>query len=87
MKFTVFKPKNVETFDKSLDVVELFRNQPSYDTNADEGVIICNLSDVIEKHEVWKQYLPRVKPFYGKCLKHNYLKPKIERNTNFNLFD
>lgn len=34
----------------------------------DESFFVANLSDVIEKHRLWTEHLPRVKPFYAvKC--------------------
>jgi diaminopimelate decarboxylase len=33
-----------------------------------DSFYICNLSDIIRKYEEWKEFLPRVKPFYAvKC--------------------
>ena len=34
----------------------------------DDAFFVANLSDVIEKHRLWTEHLPRVKPFYAvKC--------------------
>lgn len=67
MIIKALKAKMVQTLNKPFDVMELLRKEPPYDTTADEGAVICNLSDIINKHATWKQHLPRVKPFYGKC--------------------
>lgn len=32
----------------------------------DDSILICNLSDVIRKHENWIAKMPRVIPHYGK---------------------
>lgn len=73
MKVKALNSAMIQTFDKPLDVVELIRQQPSYESSDDEGLAICNISDVIRKHEVWEQLLPRVRPFFGECLMLNWI--------------
>lgn len=31
----------------------------------EEPLYICDLTDIIKKHRIWTQLLPRVIPFYG----------------------
>lgn len=32
----------------------------------EDGFFLCDVSDIIDKHNKWKCAIPRVKPFYGK---------------------
>ena len=34
----------------------------------EEPLLVCDLTDIINKHRTWTQMLPRVMPFYGKSL-------------------
>lgn len=58
----------LQTVDEPLNAVDLIRQRAVFEKSGDEALYICNISDIINKHQVWKQYLPRVKPFYGKNL-------------------
>lgn len=71
MKTNFLQSQMIHTFDKPLDVVKLIHKQPSYEDSGDEGLAICNISDVIRKHEAWLKILPRVKPFFGKKMTHS----------------
>lgn len=58
---------------KSLDVMNVIRQRSEHGQVDDESVYICNISDIVEKCEVWKQHLPRVTPFYGKCIESHVI--------------
>lgn len=36
--------------------------------DSDDSILICNISDVIEKHKIWTETMPRVIPHYGKFI-------------------
>ena len=46
-----------------LNFGDFIRHQVSED-----AFYICNLGEIIKKNEEWKDFMPRVKPFYGKSL-------------------
>lgn len=58
--------KKIHIIDESFDAIELIRKHEGNKQTSDAAVYICNLSDIVRKHKVWQQYLPRVIPFYGK---------------------
>lgn len=31
----------------------------------DEAFYVCNINEILEKHKIWKYYLPNVVPYYG----------------------
>lgn len=68
MKIKALSSVLMNKFDKPLDVTELIRQQPSYEISEDDGLAICDISDIIRKHEAWENYLPRVRPFFGRFL-------------------
>lgn len=62
------EPDMLQTIDEPLDAFELIRQRAVYEKASDEALYICNISDIINKHQIWKHCLPRVKPFYGKFI-------------------
>lgn len=34
----------------------------------EEAFYVLDIGDIVQKHEIWKEKLPRVKPYYGKLL-------------------
>lgn len=34
----------------------------------EEAFYVLDIGDIVQKHQIWKQKLPRVEPFYGKSL-------------------
>lgn len=58
--------KTLQTIDEPLNAVELIRQRAAYEIYGDEDLYICNISDVVDKYRVWRQHMPRVRPFYGK---------------------
>lgn len=66
MKMKITEPM-LHTVDGPLDAIELIRQRAVYEKSGDEALYICDISDIINKHQLWKQYMPRVEPFYGKC--------------------
>lgn len=62
-----FNEKNrIKIIDGSFDVVDIVREKSfSGDIGEEESLHICNLSDIIQKHFIWKQSFPRIFPFYG----------------------
>ena len=57
--------ENVFLFSKKFDLESSIKKTLQIINNS---FYICNLSDVIQKHEDWQKYMPRVKPHYAvKC--------------------
>lgn len=56
---------NFHVIEKPLDAIDVVR-QKSFSNEVDEEPFyVCNISDIIRKHRLWKQRMPRVLPFYG----------------------
>lgn len=57
---------NFKIIDEPLDAIEEIRlhSKPKHAAE-EESLFICNVSDIINKHKIWKKRLPRVIPFYG----------------------
>lgn len=34
----------------------------------EEAFYVLDIGDIVQKHQIWKQKLPRVEPYYGKLL-------------------
>lgn len=60
---------NFHVIDEPLDAIDVIRESSFYGHAGEEALYICNVSDIINKHQIWKQNMPRVMPFYGKCCK------------------
>lgn len=55
----------LNVLDKPIDVwEEIIRKEVD-----EEPAYFCDLTDIVRKHINWTNLLPRVVPFYGKCLK------------------
>lgn len=57
---------NLHVLTEPLDAWEVIRKKASFELE-EEPLYVCNVSDIVEKHRTWKQQMPRVMPFYGKC--------------------
>ncbi|XP_055316889.1 ornithine decarboxylase 1-like [Sitodiplosis mosellana] len=59
---------NFHVIDEPLDAIDVIR-QRSVSGNVDEEPLyLCDISDIINKHAIWKRSMPRVLPFYAvKC--------------------
>lgn len=51
-----------------LDAMDVIGKKTTFELE-EEPLYVCNVSDIIEKHTIWKQQMPRVMPFYGKLNK------------------
>lgn len=57
---------NIQVIDESFDAIDEIRQiSKSGRDEDDEPFFTCNISDIIRKHEIWEQRMPRVRPFYG----------------------
>lgn len=65
MKLMALETNTLQTIDEPLNAVDLIRQRAAYEIYGDEDFYICNISDVVDKYRTWRQYLPRVRPFYG----------------------
>jgi len=34
----------------------------------EEAFYVLDIGDIVQKHKIWKEKLPRVEPYYGKSL-------------------
>lgn len=66
LKMKLIEPNDFHIVDKALDVISVIRQRSTRGQVEDGSVYICNISDIVEKHQIWQQHLPRVIPFYGK---------------------
>lgn len=57
---------NIQVIDEPLDAIDMIRQQSKHGHAGEEPLYICNISDIINKHQIWKENMPRVIPFYGK---------------------
>ncbi|XP_037049959.1 ornithine decarboxylase 1-like isoform X2 [Bradysia coprophila] len=58
----------VHIVDEPLDAINVIRERSLRGQVYDESFYICNISDIVKKHRIWKQYMPRVIPYYAvKC--------------------
>lgn len=75
MKLKILETSNskVHIVDEPLDAIELIRQRVAVQGLAPEGFHICYISDIINKYQIWRQHLPRVKPFYGERLRPSYV--------------
>lgn len=64
-KIRPFKKSNVHVVNKPINAIEVIRQKSMVGDVSEEPLYICNISDIIRKHHIWKQCMPRVKPFYG----------------------
>lgn len=59
---------NFEITDDHISSIIEKKINDSAQEEKDDAFFVANLSDVIEKHKLWTEHLPRVKPFYAvKC--------------------
>jgi ornithine decarboxylase len=58
---------NVTIVDNPPIPLDIIRKRALTDLQ-EEPLYICDLTDIIKKHRIWTQFLPRVLPFYAvKC--------------------
>lgn len=52
--------------DKPVNAIDEISRKSVLNDADEEPFYICNISDIIQKHAIWKFRMPRVTPFYGK---------------------
>ncbi|XP_055708216.1 ornithine decarboxylase 1-like [Phlebotomus papatasi] len=60
----------ITLFEGKFNADAIFRQKicEEKEVGQDEALYLCNLSDVARKYDIWRQKMPRVKPFYAvKC--------------------
>lgn len=60
---------NINILNEPLDAMDVIRKKTNFEMD-EEPLYVCNVSDIIEKHQIWKQQMPRVMPFYGKWIEY-----------------
>lgn len=61
----VVEENNFHVIDKPLDAIDVVRQKSFTEDVDEEPFYVCNISDIIRKHRIWQQRMPRVLPFYG----------------------
>lgn len=64
------KLNNVKVVDGLIDAIDIFRQKFESGSEIEEPLYVCNISDIIRKHLIWKKLFPRVIPFYGNISKY-----------------
>lgn len=41
-------------------------NELTNSNTQEDGFYVCDIGEIVQKHELWRNALPRVDPFYGK---------------------
>lgn len=51
----------------SVDTWSVAREIAAASTVADEedAFYVCDIGDIVKKYQLWKEHMPRVRPFYG----------------------
>lgn len=62
----LIEPSNFHVIDEPLDAIDVIRQRSISGDVDEEPLYLCDISDIIKKHQIWKQSMPRVLPFYGK---------------------
>lgn len=60
------KPPIYHVIDEKLDAIDTIRQRTTSADMDDDPFYICDMSDIIRKHHIWQQLMPRIFPFYGK---------------------
>lgn len=61
----IIEQSDFHIINEPLDAIDVIKKKSSLELE-EEPLYVCNVSDIIEKHQIWKQQMPRVMPFYGK---------------------
>lgn len=61
----LIEQSKLHVIDEPLDAIDVIRQRSISGDVDEEPLYICNISDLIKKHQIWKQRMPRVLPFYG----------------------
>lgn len=56
---------DIHVSDQPVNAMEMIRQESISGDEDDEPFFICDISDIIRKHQIWKHRMPRVLPFYG----------------------
>lgn len=64
------KETAVQIVDSPHATMEVVKTLAATSSN-EEPFIVCDLSDIVRKHKLWKVSLPRVEPFYAVKCNHN----------------
>lgn len=67
---------NVTIVDNPPIALDIIRKRALTDMQ-EEPLYICDLTDIIKKHRIWTQFLPRVLPFYGECFCNGFKKKEV----------
>lgn len=82
----IVEQNNFHVVDKAVDAIDEVRQKSMSGDVDEEPFYICNISDIIQKHRIWQQRMPRVLPFYGKLIQtRNYFSPFTNISNSLNL--
>lgn len=80
--------------DEPLNAINVIQQRSTVNHFCNESLYICNISDILYKLETWKQFMPRVTPFYGGfqitftfklCLGHRVVKIFFNFNSRLQI--
>lgn len=60
--------QHINVIDKPVDAIDMIHQKSLSGCENDVPLYICNISDIVQNHQIWKSCMPRVHPFYGKSL-------------------
>lgn len=66
---------------EQFDAVELIRKKVNFECK-DEPLYICNVSDIIDKYNIWTKYMTRIVPYYGILLSFQQIEENQNNNNN-----
>lgn len=60
----MYEENAINYYEKNIDLKQVISDHNLQD--ADGAFFVCNLNDIRNKYDIWKKYMPRITPFYGK---------------------
>lgn len=61
--------ERINVLDSESDVMTVIKNI-AWNGLQEEAFYVLDIGDIVRKHQIWKEKLPRVEPFYGEYRYH-----------------
>lgn len=68
--------ERINVLDSESDVMTVIKNI-AWSGLQEEAFYVLDIGDIVRKHQIWKEKLPRVEPFYGEHRYHFFFKPAL----------
>lgn len=52
----------------------------------EEAFYVLDIGDIVHKHQIWQEKMPRVRPYYGKKITNYYYESRSTMNVKFMKF-